>query len=65
MTTAKVCPICQKPAQADHMPFCSARCHQVDLHRWLGEVYRVTTDDQSPADADSEDDENNPSNPLQ
>jgi hypothetical protein len=23
------------------MPFCSPRCRQVDLHRWLGEQYAV------------------------
>jgi uncharacterized protein len=40
-----VCPICQKPAaprpENPSAPFCSARCRQVDLGRWLGEEYRV------------------------
>ncbi|MDA8232709.1 MAG: DNA gyrase inhibitor YacG [Magnetospirillum sp.] len=39
----KPCPICGKPAQPEYRPFCSARCADVDLHRWLGEVYRVET----------------------
>ena len=35
------CPGCAKPAQADHAPFCSARCAQVDLGRWLGGHYAI------------------------
>ncbi len=38
------CPICGKPidpAGSEAMPFCSQRCKQVDLGRWLGERYRV------------------------
>ncbi len=37
----KACPICRKPATAEHRPFCSARCKQVDLGRWFGERYSV------------------------
>jgi hypothetical protein len=39
MTAA--CPICARPVVPPHRPFCSARCRQVDLGRWFGEVYRV------------------------
>lgn len=42
------CPICSKPPIEAHAPFCSARCRDVDLHRWLGEGYRIETDE--PAD---------------
>lgn len=35
------CPICGKPARLETRPFCSARCRDVDLARWLGGVYRV------------------------
>jgi endogenous inhibitor of DNA gyrase (YacG/DUF329 family) len=35
------CPICGKPVVAAFRPFCSARCKQVDLNRWLSETYRV------------------------
>ena len=38
---AKACPICGRPAVTATAPFCSARCYDVDLHRWLGGVYRV------------------------
>ncbi len=40
-TTARQCPICGKPATIESKPFCSKRCGDVDLHRWLGEGYRV------------------------
>lgn len=42
---ARGCPICGKPAAAAHEPFCSARCKQVDLGRWLNGAYRVETDE--------------------
>ena len=35
------CPICKKPRQADHAPFCSPRCRDIDLARWFGEDYAV------------------------
>ena len=35
------CPICQKPADAKYRPFCSRRCADVDLGRWLTEGYRI------------------------
>jgi hypothetical protein len=40
-TIAKPCPICGKPADAKTRPFCSRRCADVDLHRWLSGVYAV------------------------
>jgi endogenous inhibitor of DNA gyrase (YacG/DUF329 family) len=39
-----ICPICEKPfdpAGSPAMPFCSERCRQIDLGRWLREVYSV------------------------
>jgi endogenous inhibitor of DNA gyrase (YacG/DUF329 family) len=47
----KPCPICKKESSAEHRPFCSARCRDVDLHRWFGETYRVPV-----TEAESEDD---------
>jgi uncharacterized protein len=37
----KPCPICGKPAEQRFRPFCSRRCADVDLHRWLSGVYSV------------------------
>ncbi len=42
------CPICSKPAAANYRPFCSRRCADVDLARWLNGSYAVPSDD--PAD---------------
>jgi uncharacterized protein len=35
------CPICKKPSQVKYHPFCSNRCAQVDLGRWLTGSYAV------------------------
>lgn len=39
------CPICGKPADDEHRPFCSKRCADIDLGKWLGEGYRIPTDE--------------------
>ena len=44
------CPICGKPAVAQFRAFCSRRCADVDLNRWLSGVYAV------PGKADEEED---------
>jgi uncharacterized protein len=33
------CPICGKPRIEEHAPFCSQRCRDRDLMRWLDEGY--------------------------
>ncbi len=38
---AKPCPLCGKPAQEPHAPFCSRGCKDRDLLKWLGEGYRI------------------------
>jgi uncharacterized protein len=38
---AKPCPICGKPAIASAKPFCSDRCRDVDLNRWLSGSYAI------------------------
>jgi endogenous inhibitor of DNA gyrase (YacG/DUF329 family) len=38
------CPVCHRrfdSEQSDTMPFCSNRCRQIDLGRWLDEGYSV------------------------
>jgi hypothetical protein len=35
------CPICGKLAVREFRPFCSKRCADVDLNRWLSGVYTV------------------------
>jgi uncharacterized protein len=48
------CPICGKPPVARHQPFCSQRCADIDLGRWLKESYRVPTDDQPEDEPDAD-----------
>lgn len=50
------CPICAKPQAARWQPFCSKRCADVDLGRWLKESYRIPTTDAAPADGEGDDD---------
>jgi uncharacterized protein len=40
-TRRAACPICGKPVVAEYRPFCSRRCADVDLNRWLSGVYVV------------------------
>jgi uncharacterized protein len=47
----KSCPICGKATVAAFRPFCSKRCTDVDLNRWLSGVYAV------PVTEDEEEDE--------
>jgi uncharacterized protein len=35
------CPICGKPASEKTRPFCSPRCRDVDLNRWLKGSYVI------------------------
>jgi hypothetical protein len=46
----KACPICGKPADDVLRPFCSRRCADVDLHRWLSGIYAVPIRDDEEED---------------
>jgi len=35
------CPICRRPSEPNYRPFCSRRCADVDLARWLGGAYAI------------------------
>jgi uncharacterized protein len=50
------CPICGKPRADKYRPFCSRRCADVDLHRWLTGAYAVPAveDDEAPDDDDGD-----------
>jgi uncharacterized protein len=49
---AKKCPICGKPATEASKPFCSERCRDVDLNRWLSNSYVVPGRPEADEDAD-------------
>jgi endogenous inhibitor of DNA gyrase (YacG/DUF329 family) len=48
MTSA--CPICGKPAADKLRPFCSKRCADVDLNRWLSGGYVIAGKDEDDED---------------
>ena len=39
------CPICDKPSTPRYRPFCSRRCADIDLARWLSGSYRVPSEE--------------------
>jgi endogenous inhibitor of DNA gyrase (YacG/DUF329 family) len=43
------CPVCGKPVVAAYRPFCSRRCADVDLGRWLNESYRIPAESEDEA----------------
>jgi uncharacterized protein len=49
---AKPCPICGKPATEASRPFCSERCRDVDLNRWLSGSYAIPSRKDEDEDAD-------------
>ena len=59
-TTERACPICGNAAteaMTSVLPFCSERCRNIDLGRWLGERYRIAVE--VPDDG-----EENPDDPI-
>ena len=65
MNEPQLCPVCKRPLQdgeaaARFRPFCSKRCADVDLGRWLTGSYAipaVETDDESESEAGGEPEE--------
>jgi uncharacterized protein len=55
------CPICGKPSVAAFSPFCSERCKDIDLNRWLSGVYVVPGKDAPDADDEAPEVETNSS----
>jgi hypothetical protein len=49
------CPICGRPASARHRPFCSVRCAEIDLGRWLGGHYRIPAPENDEEDRPADD----------
>jgi endogenous inhibitor of DNA gyrase (YacG/DUF329 family) len=65
------CPICGRPSVQEYRPFCSRRCADVDLARWLSGTYVIPdgeetedgTPSSTPADGEDGDAEADPSPP--
>lgn len=48
------CPICAKDSDPKYRPFCSRRCADVDLGRWLNGSYAVPSQDPEDIEAAAE-----------
>ncbi|HVV42024.1 MAG TPA: DNA gyrase inhibitor YacG [Nitrobacter sp.] len=48
----KPCPICGKPSAENSRPFCSERCRDVDLNRWLSGSYAIPVRPEDDGDAE-------------
>ncbi len=53
-TRERLCAICGKPRSERYDPFCSKRCADVDLHRWLKGSY-VIPGTRAPREPEDED----------
>lgn len=49
------CPECGKPSAREAFPFCSPRCKDIDLNRWLSGRYAIpaTEEDENAGAAES------------
>ena len=57
MAESRSCPICKRSALKNvtagrYHPFCSKRCADVDLSRWLRGAYAIPVPDDQPGDED-------------
>jgi endogenous inhibitor of DNA gyrase (YacG/DUF329 family) len=52
--SSRPCPICGKPAVVAHKPFCSPRCADVDLNRWLKGAYAIPAVEQDDPDEEAD-----------
>jgi hypothetical protein len=44
------CPICQKETDPKYRPFCSKRCADIDLGRWLTGAYAIPAEEEDDPD---------------
>ena len=51
-SSAPACPICGKPRLPQFRPFCSKRCADIDLNRWLSGVYAVPAKEEEDEDGE-------------
>jgi endogenous inhibitor of DNA gyrase (YacG/DUF329 family) len=54
-TRARACPICGKPRSERYDPFCSKRCADIDLHRWLKGGYVIPSAERGKDESEKDD----------
>ncbi|MBO9413782.1 MULTISPECIES: DNA gyrase inhibitor YacG [unclassified Ruegeria] len=57
------CPICAEDTVQTYRPFCSKRCADLDLAKWLNGSYSVPSQREEDVDADVETEETDHSRP--
>lgn len=55
------CPICRRQSDPKYRPFCSRRCADVDLGRWLTEGYAIPAEDPAEEEPPASDGTEKPS----
>jgi len=56
-SSQRKCAICGKPQDAAFRPFCSKRCADIDLNRWLKEGYAIPGGEPPPEDGMNDNEE--------
>ena len=54
------CPICGRATVEEHRPFCSRRCADVDLNRWLSGIYVVPASEDAPGRRENDEEPDGP-----
>lgn len=49
------CPICHEPTAPSYRPFCSRRCADIDLGRWMLGSYAIPANDDESIDIETDD----------
>jgi endogenous inhibitor of DNA gyrase (YacG/DUF329 family) len=48
------CALCGKPQDQAYRPFCSKRCADIDLNRWLSGAYAIKAEEEDLPKGDDE-----------
>jgi hypothetical protein len=46
------CPMCKQRATLEYRPFCSKRCSDLDLSKWLGGSYAIPVEESELSEED-------------
>ena len=49
------CPMCKKRATLEYRPFCSKRCADLDLAKWIGGSYAIPAEETDLSELDRTD----------
>jgi uncharacterized protein len=55
LRATRACPICRRPSVRAAYPFCSRRCADIDLNRWLSGAYAIPAAEEDEPDGEAAD----------